>query len=169
METISFQLPAVNFQNTLSSAGTQFLMNCEGGLRKTPYNDSKQNCTVGYGHLMQPPHKRTANDIKNGAMNQQQAEAQLRQDVSAAAAAVNNMVNVPLTQNQFDALVSFTFNDGPGNLQRLVNSSGINTGHINQVVLHLLLSTGGGAGTPARRANEGNIFDAGAYADGRYQ
>ncbi len=49
-------------------------------------------------------------------ITQEQASALLLQDVASAVAAVNRLVTVPLTQNQFDALVDFTFNSGQGNL-----------------------------------------------------
>jgi lysozyme len=42
----------------------------------------------------------------------------LRKDVAVAERAVLRLINVPLTQGQFDALVSFTFNLGSGALQR---------------------------------------------------
>jgi lysozyme len=58
---------------------------------------------------------------------QEQAEQWLEQDVQVAVQAVNNLVTVALTQQQFDVLVDFTFNLGTGALQhstllRLLNS-----------------------------------------------
>jgi lysozyme len=49
-------------------------------------------------------------------------------DVVSAEVAVNNYVKVPLTQEQFDSLVSFTMNLGSGSLQsstllRLLNQN----------------------------------------------
>jgi lysozyme len=44
--------------------------------------------------------------------SQQQADIWLSQDLEDAEAAVALLVRVPLTQEQFDALVSFTFNLG---------------------------------------------------------
>ena len=41
----------------------------------------------------------------------------LRQDVAESERAVNQHVHVPLTQHQFDALVSFVFNLGAGNFR----------------------------------------------------
>jgi len=42
----------------------------------------------------------------------------LRQDAVIAERAVLHLINVPLTDGQFDALVSFTYNLGGGALQR---------------------------------------------------
>ena len=42
----------------------------------------------------------------------------LRQDAQIAERAVSRLINVPLTDGQFDALVSFTYNLGGGALQR---------------------------------------------------
>ena len=46
------------------------------------------------------------------AWSDEQVEAALASDVAWAEAEVNRCVMVPMTQNQFDALVSFTFNVG---------------------------------------------------------
>ena len=45
-------------------------------------------------------------------ISQKQAEEFLKDDLKTFEAAVNNYVKVPLTQGQFDALVSFSFNVG---------------------------------------------------------
>lgn len=60
--------------------------------------------TIGYGH--------TAGVKENDTCTMDQAVAFLHQDVASAVAAVCRLVRVPLTQNQFDALVSLTFNCG---------------------------------------------------------
>ncbi|SMG63290.1 Glycoside hydrolase, family 24 [methanotrophic bacterial endosymbiont of Bathymodiolus sp.] len=51
-------------------------------------------------------------------INQEKAEALLRIDVESAERAVLRLIKVPLTDGQFDALVSFTFNLGSGAFQR---------------------------------------------------
>lgn len=74
------------------------------------------NCTVGYGHLVHygpcnaNQHK-SEHAFVNG-ITQTKAGPLLRSDSSWAVKAVNKLVTVNLTQNQFDALVIFTFNVG---------------------------------------------------------
>lgn len=68
--------------------------------------------TIGYGHLV-----REAERYEQG-ITEAEAEELLRRDVHAAENAVLRLIDVPLTDGQFDALVSFTFNLGAGALQR---------------------------------------------------
>lgn len=68
--------------------------------------------TIGYGHLV-----REAEQYEQG-ITEAEAEDLLRRDVHAAENAVLRLIDVPLTDGQFDALVSFTFNLGSGALQR---------------------------------------------------
>jgi len=64
--------------------------------------------TIGYGHTA---------DVKEGdSIDQEAAEAFLIEDLEKFEQAVTRLVDVPLTQQQFDALVSWTFNLGAGNL-----------------------------------------------------
>ena len=93
---------------TYSEAGLEQTRKFEG-LRLTAYADSGGTWTIGYGH--------TGLYIRAGmTITREQAEKYLAEDAARAAAAVNRLVKVPLTQNQFDALVDFTFNLGPGAL-----------------------------------------------------
>lgn len=70
--------------------------------------------TIGYGHVVKE-HEREI--FKNG-ITEKQAEELLRLDVQEAERGVLRLITVSLTDNQFDALVSFTFNLGAGALQR---------------------------------------------------
>ena len=66
--------------------------------------------TIGYGHLVR-------NHEKFEEISQEEAETLLRIDVGSAERAVLRLIKVPLTDGQFDALVSFTYNLGSGALQ----------------------------------------------------
>jgi len=67
--------------------------------------------TIGYGHKL-------LETEKYDNISQDFAKEILLKDLFAAEKAVIKYINVPLDDNQFDALVSFTFNLGPSALQR---------------------------------------------------
>lgn len=96
------------------------LVKSSEGCRLTAYRDSASVLTIGFGH---------ARGVREGqTITQAQADALLLDDLDAAAAQVEAMVTVPLTQGQFDALVSFCYNLGAGRLRdstllRLLNQS----------------------------------------------
>ena len=80
--------------------------------------------TIGYGHVVNPDERQ---QFASG-ITSEQAEALLRQDVQIAERAVLRLITVPLTDGQFDALVSFTFNLGAGALQRSTLRRKVNRG-----------------------------------------
>ena len=80
------------------------------GLRLTPYRCQAGVLTIGYGH--------TASVVPGMKITRQEAEEFLKQDLEFFEALVSRHVKVPLNQNEFDALVSFAFNVGPGNATR---------------------------------------------------
>jgi GH24 family phage-related lysozyme (muramidase) len=75
------------------------------------YNDGTGVMTVGYGT--------TSADISPlpRFLTQAQAEQLLRQKLAHKYEPAVDALNVPLTQNEFDALVSLTYNCGPGAMQ----------------------------------------------------
>jgi len=87
---------------TISKSGLEFIKEAEG-MRLRPYQDGAGYWTIGYGH-------RTG--IESSAISANQAMLFLLEDVAIAEETINKLVSTPLTQNQFDALVSFTFNVG---------------------------------------------------------
>ncbi len=107
--------------NQLScSQNGQVLIEKFEGLRLTAYQDMVGVWTIGYGH--------TGPDVKPGlVISQQQAAQLLINDLARFNNGVNALVTVKLNQNQFDALVSFSYNLGLGSLQnstllRLLNA-----------------------------------------------
>lgn len=90
----------------ISAAGIKAIEQREGE-RLKEYPDTKGIKTIGVGH--------TGPDVYVGEVwTQAKADATLNLDLSWAEAAVNEAVKVGLTQNEFDALVSVTFNIGAG-------------------------------------------------------
>jgi GH24 family phage-related lysozyme (muramidase) len=88
------------------------MLTAREGVRLQPYNDSKGYCTTGIGHLI--AHRRcTPADIQQWTLPNKQAAIDLfRKDLVTYETAVLESVKVPLTDNQFDALVSLCYNIG---------------------------------------------------------
>ena len=98
---------------SISNNGLALIKKFEG-CRLTSYQDSVGVWTIGYGH--------TAGVSKGQTITQVQADTFLKSDCSSAEKAVNSYSKYNWNQNQFDALVSFTFNCGSGNLKTLLNN-----------------------------------------------
>lgn len=70
--------------------------------------------TIGYGHVVKEYERKK---LKNG-ISEATALQLLQVDAQIAQQAVLRFITAPLTDNQFNALVSFTYNLGAGALQR---------------------------------------------------
>ena len=71
--------------------------------------------TIGYGHTSRAGPPRVFQGLR---FTKSEAEYTLRQDLVKFEAAVERLVTVPLSQGQFDALVSFAFNCGSTALEK---------------------------------------------------
>ena len=92
----------------ISQKGIDLIKKSEG-LRLKTYQDAVNVWTIGYGH--------TDKSIHEGmTITSEEVEKILAQDLKTFETGVTNFVKVPITQNQFDALVSFAFNLGLGAL-----------------------------------------------------
>lgn len=85
------------------------------GLRLEPYRDAAGLWTVGYGRLLSRDKTKGLSDFP--AITLEKAEEFLAQDLNRAALSVNRLCPVSLNENQYAALIDFTFNTGSGNLQ----------------------------------------------------
>ena len=88
----------------LSRTGLELIKKFEG-LRLTAYICPAGVLTIGYGH--------TGPDVYSGLhISEERAEELLWADVQSFEQCINSFVNVKLNQNEYDALVSFTYNIG---------------------------------------------------------
>jgi lysozyme len=142
----------------VSPAGRAFI-GVQEGLRLRAYRDTGGIWTIGYGHTSMAgmPHV-----VPGMTITKTQADIILARDLLKYEAQVLAAVKVPLSQCQFDALVSFTYNCGEGSLRKLVALSGLNNGHYGAVPLHMMAyDVAGGRVLPAlvrRRKAEAAMF-----------
>jgi GH24 family phage-related lysozyme (muramidase) len=110
---------------------------------------TEQYWTIGYGHY--------GADVKPGEkISQAQAEMYLKADLEKFERAVDAL-GLPLNQNQYDALVSFAYNCGVGNLRKLCEGR-----TLSQIADKMLAYNKGGgrvlAGLTRRRNAERALF-----------
>ncbi len=137
----------------IGQAGLALIKQYEG-CRLAAYRCAAGVWTIGYGH--------TAGVHSGMTITQAQADAYLQQDVAKFERYVNNPAYVPITeqlnQNQFDALVSFAFNLGAGNLRKLCK--GRTAAQIAQAMTQYCKANGKVlAGLRRRRAAEQALFN----------
>lgn len=117
----------MNPPRQISPNGIAFIESMEGFCSRL-YNDAAGNCTGGWGHLV---HKGPICGDPSEKPFENLTVAQWREVLIAdiaekAEEPINKMCVGPLSQNEFDALCSFVFNEGDGNfagstLLRLLN------------------------------------------------
>lgn len=138
----------------ISAAGLAIIKKYEG-LKLTAYKCPAGVWTIGYGHT---------SGVKQGMkITAEKAVEFLIADVATAENAVRKYDSIyNWNQNQFDALVSFTFNCGSGNLQTLLNKGKRTIAEISAKIP--AYNKGGGqvlSGLVKRRAEEKALFDKG--------
>ena len=95
------------------------------GCKLEAYKCSAGVWTIGYGHTT---------GVKEGEVcTQEEAEKLLRGDIFKFEEYVQDSVKVDLDQSQFDALVAWTFNLGPGNLRSSTMLKKLNNGEYESV------------------------------------
>jgi len=111
----------MNSRHQISGAAIALIKRFEGYREKSArLHDGRW--TIGYGHTL---------TAREGArVDEPDAEALLQYDLIAVAHAVNEWTYAPLTQNQFDALVSFAFNVGVENFRHSTTLRRLNEGRM---------------------------------------
>jgi len=153
----------------MSENGLELLKQWEG-FKLQQYKDSAGLPTIGVGHLITKSEQASGAIVINGVpvqyangLTDQQALDLLSQDVGPAETSVNNGVKVALNQNQFDALVSFTFNVGGGAFASSTLLKVLNQGQYDQVPDQLRRWNKAGGkvvqGLVNRRTNEINLWN----------
>jgi lysozyme len=119
----------------LSENGFKIIKNFEG-LRLTAYRDVAGVWTIGYGSTRYHDGRR----VKPGdsLASEAQADALFHNTLGQYEDAVNQSVKVPLTQNQFDTLVSFAYNEGTGALRESTLLAKLNEKNYKEAAAHFL-------------------------------
>lgn len=149
----------------INDKGLELIKRFEG-CRLTAYRCPAGVWTIGYGHTQ---------DVKPGmAITKYDAERFLRQDIRRFEEGVTALVKVPLTSNQFSALVSFAFNVGVSALKSSTLLKKLNRGDLNGAANEFLRWNKAGGkeleGLTKRREAERNLFlliDKDDYLDSR--
>ena len=112
--------------------------------------------TIGYGHIK---------GVKEGMkITEMQAEEMLKSELHEYEGYINDYVTVPLNQNQFDAMVSWVYNLGGGNLKASTLLKVLNAGDYAGVPAQMLRWNKAGGkvleGLTRRRQAEADLWSA---------
>ena len=113
-----------NAERKISEEGLALIKKFEG-CELEAYQDSVGVWTIGYGHTK---------DVKDGdKINRDEANNLLIEEMPEYEGYINTLVEVPLEQCQFDALVCWVYNLGPTNLQSSTMLTLLNAGKYNEI------------------------------------
>jgi lysozyme len=138
----------------ISQKGIDLIKSFEG-LVLHPYLDAVDVPTIGYGHT-------SGVKMTDPKITQEHADILLAEDLDVFEKAVSRLVEVNLTQGQYDALVSFAYNLGWESLRDSTLLKLVNLGKFDkaQDQFHYWIYAGGEAlqGLIRRRTAEANLF-----------
>lgn len=123
------------------------------------YVDAVGKLTIGYGHLI----KSGDGLNKNSCITIERSLQLLRSDLAVASKCIERIVRVPLTDNQFGALVSWAFNIGCGAATQSTLVTKLNAGsQANEICVQLRRWNKGGGkvlpGLTKRREAECTLY-----------
>ncbi len=137
----------------ISAEGIALIKKFEG-CELEAYKCSAGVWTIGYGH--------TKDVVEGMTITQEQAEEMLVEELHEYEKYVNESTTVALSQNQFDALVSWVYNLGPANLKASTMLKVLNSGKYEDVPAQIKRWNKAGGkvleGLVRRRAAEACLF-----------
>jgi lysozyme len=144
----------------LSQKGLDLIKSFEG-LSLKPYVCAGGINTIGYGNTYYTNGKKVT--LQDKPITKQQAEELLKLSVSTYEKAVDSFCRDDISQSQFDALVSFAYNLGVGNLQKstLIKKVNFNPSDPSIKLEFLKWNKAGGralAGLTRRRQSEADLY-----------
>lgn len=156
-------------RRNVTSRGIKAIISHEG-LETSPYRDTAGLLTIGVGHLLTRSELASGKVVIRGekihwdeGISTTQAMDLLDQDLDIAEDAVERLAP-GLTDNQFDALVSFVFNVGVGAFEHSTLLKKIRAGELDAVPAQMMRWVRSGdafpPGLPKRRAAEGALWSA---------
>ena len=143
---------------SVSDLGVDLICGFEGK-RRVAYDDGVGVWTIGFGTTIYP----NGIKVKKGdTCTEAQAKSYMAHDLKKFEQAVNGAVNIPLNQNQFDALVSLAYNIGTGAFNKSTLVKKLNAGDIRGAAdqFDVWVNAGGKRmqGLVNRRAKEKELF-----------
>ena len=137
-----------------SNKGIELIKQFEG-FKAEPYMCAGGYLTIGYGHKLLP-------SDRCNILTEEKAEILLKKDLVRFERAVIKYITEPLGEDQFDALISFTYNLGAAALQRSTLRQKINYGEFEDAAkeFNRWVYAGGRrlAGLVRRRKIESQLF-----------
>ncbi len=131
------------------------------GLVLSPYLDTQGVWTIGLGHTDHDKGLKPSKMKPSEVIAPHQAVSMYMEDMKRYEERVNEYVRVPLTQNQYDALVSFDYNTGGISNSTLTRR--VNDGATAKVIADAFMMWTKNKELIGRRTNEKNLFIYGTY------
>lgn len=156
--TVANMLGIVVDEMLVSNLGVDLICDFEGK-RLVAYDDGVGIWTIGFGTTIYPNGIRVK---KGDTCTEAQAKVYMQNDLKKFEHAVNSAVNIPLNQNQYDALVSLTYNIGAAAFSKSTLVKKLNAGDIRGAAdqFDVWINAGGKRmqGLVNRRAKEKLLF-----------
>ena len=157
-DAIGVAVDSDDYERSISKAGINLITSFED-LKLDAYDDGTGTWTIGFGTTVYPDGIR----VKQGDhCTVEQAKSFFQHDLKRFQASVNNTVRVMLSQNQFDALVSLSYNIGQNAFNNSTLLKCLNAGNYQAAADQFLVwSKGGGQifkGLVRRREVERALF-----------